>query len=190
MLLMAPVGMKDGQLYQLDQKTWKLIGRTGYKFPFFDRPYQYTHYVLPFTLPPKTLDTLYLSMDASHAFKSYGFAIISPKALKVFENKLYFKLGIIVGLLLLFCLFNLYLYFSLKDKIHIWYALYVSTLILIVMKNDQLDQQFFGWDFEEAYMMTSIMGIGAVAIAILMHVIQLFLVSINRKKIFLIFSWR
>jgi signal transduction histidine kinase len=180
MLVLAPVGMRDGQLFQRKKAGWQLVGRNGLQYPFHQRPYQYAHYVFPFTVPAHTTDTLYLSMDASHTYQSYGFALMQPQALKIFENRVYFLFGIIVGLLLLFCVFNVYLYFSLRDSIHLWYALYIALLFFIVMKNDQLDQQFLGLDSEAAYRITSIMGLAAVAIAVLMHVIQHFLINIKR----------
>ncbi|HUQ97435.1 MAG TPA: 7TM diverse intracellular signaling domain-containing protein, partial [Chitinophagaceae bacterium] len=180
MLVMAPVGLRDGQLFQQKEGHWKQIAKNGLRYPFPERPYQYAHYVFPFSVPAHTVDTLYLSMDASHSYKSYGFALMQPQALKIFENKVYFLFGIIVGLLLLFCLFNVYLYFTLRDKIHIWYALYIALLFLIVMKNDQLDQQFLHLDTEATYRLAPIMGLAAIAIAVLMHVIKQFLVNIKR----------
>ncbi|MEO6812324.1 MAG: 7TM diverse intracellular signaling domain-containing protein [Ginsengibacter sp.] len=184
MLLMAPIGMKDGQLFQKMGIHWKLAGKTGIKYPFANRPYQYTHFVFPLTIPANYIDTLLLSTDVSHNYKSFGFAIIKPKALKIFENKVYFLFGIIVGLLMLFCTINVYLYFAIKEKIHIWYALYIALVFLIVMKNDHLDQQFLNWDSELAYRLTPLLSIGAIALAVLMHVVQLFLVNIRKTYLY------
>lgn len=183
MLLMAPIGMNDGKLYQKNNSNWKLIGETGIKYRFEERPYQYTHFVFPLTIQALTVDTLFLSTDATDVYKSYGFALIKPKALKIFENKLYFLFGIIIGLLILFCIFNLYLFFALKEQIHLWYATYIGFLFLVVMKNDHLDQQFLHWDSEFAYRLTPLMGVGAVALSLLVHVVQLFLININKKSI-------
>ena len=184
MLLMAPIGMKDGQLFQKVGNHWKLAGKTGIKYSFENRPYQYTHFVFPFTVPANTIDTLFLSTDASHVYKSFGFAVIKPKALKIFENKVYFLFGIIVGLLMLFWIINVYLFFAIKEKIHIWYALYIGLVFLIVMKNDHLDQQFLHWDSELAYRLTPLLSIGAIALAVLMYVVQLFLVNIRKTNLY------
>lgn len=185
MLLMAPVGMRDGRLYQRLGNNWEVIGKSGIKYKFKQRPYQFAHNVFPFMLPANTLDTLFLRVDARNVYKSFGFALIKPRDLKVFENKIYFVFGIIVGLLSLFFVLNVYLYFVLKVKVHLWYALYIAFLFLIVMKNDHLDQQFLHWDSELAYQLTPYMAIGAVAIAILMHVVQLFLSGYVKRKTFL-----
>jgi signal transduction histidine kinase len=180
-LVIGPFGMRKGLLFQKQNQQWTLIGKTGVIYPFKDRAYQSAHYVLPLTIAAQTIDTLYLSMDARYSFNYHGFSLMQPKVLKAFENTVYFKFGIIIGILLLFCVFNIYLFFSLKDQVHAYYALYIAILSLLVMKNDQLDQQFFGWDSESTYRLTPIMGLGALAIGVLMHVVQLFLINIDKK---------
>ena len=54
-------------------------------------------------------------------------------------------------------------------------CLVCSLAFLVVMKNDHLDQQFLGMDSELAFRLTPYMTIGALAIAVLMHVGQIFL---------------
>lgn len=185
MLLMAPVGMHDGRLYQKKESKWTQVANSGTKYKFSDRSYQFTHYVFPFDLQKNATDTLYLSIDASNVYKAFGFAMIKPQELKLFENKMYFIFGIIGGLLLLFLLLNVSLFFVSKEKLHLWYALYIFFLFLIVIKNDQLDQEFFGLDSELAFRLTPYGSIGCFAIAILMHVVQKFLypVLVHQKKL-------
>ncbi|MGZ5134369.1 MAG: 7TMR-DISM family protein, partial [Flavitalea sp.] len=178
MLLMAPVGMYEGQLFQKIGWQWEPVAHAGLKYKFEDRSYQFTHHVFPFTLPARSSDTLYVSIDASNVYKSFGFALINPKDLKIFENKIYFVFGIIVGLLLLFFILNVASFFALKEKLHLWYALYIALLFLIVMKNDHLDQQFLGLDSEKAFRITPYLAIGAFAIAVLLHVVQSFFKAI------------
>jgi signal transduction histidine kinase len=175
MLLMAPFGLYEGCLFQKKAGQWQRIAKTGLKYRFEDRSYQFTHHVFPFTAPAGNTDTLYLSIDASNAYKYFGFALLNPRELKLFENKIYFVFGIIVGLLILFFVLNISLFFSLKEKLHLWYALYIFLLFLVVMKNDLLDQQFLALDSELAFRLTPYMSIGALAIAVLMHVAQRFL---------------
>ena len=175
MLVLAPIGLKDGVLFQNENGIYKSIGKSGLKYPFETRDYPFTHNVFPFSINGSSADTFYLKVDARGVYKSFGFALFRPRDLKIFENKVYFIFGIIVGLLLLFFILNVSLYFVLKVKIHLWYALYIAFLFLIVMKNDHLDQQFLNWDSEFAYRLSPYMAIGALAIAVLMHVVQMFL---------------
>lgn len=188
MLMMAPVGMYDGRLFAKNNGQWGQVAQAGLKYKFEERSYQFTHHVFPFTVAANTTDTLYVSIDASNAYKSFGFALIQPRELKIFENNIYFVFGIIVGLLLLFFVLNIALFFALSERLHLWYALYIAMVFLVVMKNDQLDQQFLGLDSEMAFRLTPYLAIGGFAIAILMHVVQCFLKSVlihNRTLYFL-----
>ena len=180
-LLLGPTGMKSAELFQGGGEQYLSLGKTGHQYSFVSRPYQYMHYAYIIELKKSSLDTFYLKMDESHDYKSYGFAIVSSKDFKVFENTVYFKFGIIIGFLFLFFSLNIYLFFALKEKVHLWYSLYIVFLIFIVFKNDQLDEQFLGFDNDTAYRMTSILAIGALAIGILLHVVQLFLTNITHK---------
>jgi signal transduction histidine kinase len=182
MLIMAPMGLIDGKLYQRLDNKWQPIAHSGLNYRFKDRTYQFTHNVFPVSIEANTTDTLYLSINANNLYKSFGFALMSPASLKIFENRIYFTFGIIEGLLILFCALNLSLFFALKDKMHLWYALYISFLFLIVLKNDHLDQQFLGLDSELAFRATPYLAIGAFALAILLHVVQTFFKNVINKN--------
>lgn len=174
MLLMGPAGILDARLYQKSNSVFNEVAHAGLRYRFRDKSYQYAHHVFPFTLPANSIDTVYLSINANNAYKSFGFALMEPKDLKIFENQVYFIFGIIEGLLTLFFVLNISLFFVIKEKIHLWYSLYISLLFFIVLKNDHLEQQFFGLDSERAFRLTPYMSVGAFAIAVLMHVVQTF----------------
>jgi signal transduction histidine kinase len=178
MLLMAPMGLYDGRLLQRIGGDWKEVAHSGLKYRFGDRSYPFIHHVFPFTLPAGTVDTLYFSIDARNAYKLFGFALFGPTQLKLFEGNIYFVFGIIVGLLILFFALNVSLFFALRKPLHLWYALYIALLFPVVMKNDQLDQQFLELDSELAFRLTPYAAIGALAIAVLLHVVQQFLCKV------------
>lgn len=182
LLLMGPLGMRDAELYRITNGKAQWISKTGNQYPFKERPYLYTHYVLPLPLSPASIDTFYLRMDERGNFKTFSFALLEPNALKLIENRVYFSFGIMIGVLLLFAIFNLYLFISIDETIHFWYSLYILLLIFLLMKNEGLDEQFLHLDSETGYRLTPLMGVGALTIGMLMHVIQLFLVNINRSS--------
>ena len=182
-ILMGPTGQRYAELFQSNSGKWISCGKTGNQYLFSERPYLYTHYVFPLTLHPSATDTFYMSIDASHNFKTFAFSLVPPKTLKKMENRVYLLFGILIGILLLFGVLNIYLFFSIKEKIHLWYSMYIMFLIFLVMKNEGLDEQFLGNDSETGYRLTPIMGIGAITIFLLMHVTQLFLNNISKKHI-------
>lgn len=183
MLLMGPIGMREANLYQRKQGNWHLAAKTGTIYPFLGKAYLYAHDVLPLAIPGHTTDTLYLQIDETGNFKTFAFALLHPLSLKKIENQVYFSFGIITGMLLLFALFNLYLFVSIKEKVHLWYSLYLFILIFLLIKNEGLDAQFLHLDSENGYRLTPIMGIGAITIGLLIHVTQLFFSNIHKASI-------
>ena len=175
----GPTGIKDGELFQVHNGVYNSLGKTGYKYSFKKRPYQYMHYAYPIQVEANSTDTFFFSTQYFYAYKTFGFALGETTVFKAFENKVYLLFGLIIGLLFLFLVFNVYVYVSLKERVHIWYALYIALQILIVFKNDQLDDQFLGTDSESGYRMLFLMGIGPLSIGILMHVVQLYLRNIK-----------
>lgn len=181
-ILMGPIGERDAELFQSDNGKWKSCGKNGNQYRLADRAHYYPHTVFPLTLRPSSTDTFYMRMDEKGNFKTFAFALVHPQKLKKIESRVYFLFGIMIGILLLFAALNVYLFFSLKDKMHAWYSLYNVSLIFLLMKNEGLDQQFLGLDSETAYRLSPIVGIGAVTIFLLVHVVQLFLNNIPGKS--------
>lgn len=181
-LLLGPLGIRDGELFQGGNGKWKSLGKTGNQYQFIDRPYQYIHCTYPVTSAPSSLDTFYLFMDYGHEYKQYSFVLMHEKRFKVLENRVYFMFGILIGLLSLFFFFNIYLFLNMNEGIYAWYSLYILMVILFVMKYDALDEQFLGWDSEKAYRATPMMGFASLGIGILVHVVQLFVSNVTKRN--------
>lgn len=181
-LLLAQIGIRELEIFQRHLGTWKSLGKTGYKYPFASRPVPFTHYAYPISIEPNSTDLFYVGLDETHAFKVIAFGLLHPKTFQETIDNFYFLFGFLMGVMLLFFLFNIYLFLSTKDKIHAWYSLYIFLQSFLLIKQHGLDAQFLGLDFESAYRATSMAAIGLLAIGVLIHVIQLFLPEINRVK--------
>ena len=178
----GPVGYYHATLYQSRGGTFTAVGRTGNKYRFTQRPYPSMQGIYPVVLPPNTVDTFYVDMDYSGNYKTFAFVVTTARKLHQIESKGYFVFGIMVGILLLFAVFNVYLLFALKEKLHGWYALYIVALIYMLLKYEGYDEQFFPLDTELANRLTPLMGVGALTIFLLMNVVQIFLSNIDRKS--------
>jgi signal transduction histidine kinase len=193
LLLMGPIGLRKGTLYRVQGGLRQRLGQTGRIYEFKDRPYLYTHYVFPLNLKPKSTDTFYLKIDYGKEFKSYAFVIMKPKTLKRLENSVYFSFGLITGLLLLFAIINLYVFITVKEKIHFWYFIYILLLILILLVNDGLGDEFLNLDSELGYRLFPLLTIGTFAIGTLTYVVQLFLSNIGKEttlyRVTIIIRW-
>ena len=92
-------------------------------------------------------------------------------------------MGIILGLLLLFALFNVYLFFSIKENVHAWYALYILMMLLFIIKDEGLDPEFLGLDSSNGYRATSMLAIAALAVSFLLQMVQSFLTNTKRSNV-------
>lgn len=174
------LGARETELWQSSGSTYVSLGKSGHKYPFNKRPYRNLHYYYPVHLTAGATDTFYLFKDESHAYKVISFGLMHPDTLKKLETDFYFKFGILVGLMLLFIILNLYLYAAIKEKIHLWYCLYILFTLLFIIKDEGLDTEFLGLDSEIGYRLTSMGAIASLAIGFQLKVVQLFLVNISR----------
>lgn len=181
--MQAGLGIRDSELWQGKDGKWVSLGKTGYKYPYRSRPYIHVHHCHPITIAAHSTDTFYLYKDESHAFKVDGFVLNDPVSLKNEEVNFYFLFGNMLGLLVFFIFINLYLYFAIKEKIHLWYSVYLLFTLFFLIKNEGLDAEFLGLDSEAGYRSTSMGGIGCLAMGFLVKVAQLFLPNIRRKSI-------
>lgn len=165
-----------------DTDQWKYAGVTGYEYPLEKRPYRYAHPAFQLTLKANTMNTFLLKIDESHAFKVASFVLTDMANMKMFEHRFYFMMGIIIGLLLLFALFNLYLFFSIKEKIHLWYFGYIFCMLLFIIKDEGLDPEFLGLDSANGYRLTSMLAVASLAMFFLLQMVQTFLVNIRKTS--------
>jgi signal transduction histidine kinase len=181
-LMQSGLGIRDSELWQTGAGRQLLNGKTGYRYSFEERPYRNVHHCIPVKIQPGAMDTFFLGVNDSHAFKVQGFVLIEPHVLKKKESTFYFLFGIMIGLLLLFIFINLYLFIAIREKIHLWYSAYLVSTLLFLVKNEGLDAEFLGLDSETGYRLTSMGAISAFAVGFMMQVAQLFLKNINRKS--------
>lgn len=180
--MQAGLGIRDCELWQLHESKFTTLGKTGYKYPYQARPYINVHYCYPISISANSTDTFYLFKDESHAFKVDGFVLNDPGELKKKEVNFYFLFGNMLGLLVLFIFINLYLYYAIREKIHLWYCGYLLFTLFFLIKNEGLDAEFLGLDSEIGYRSTSMGGFAAIAMGFLIKVVQIFLVNIPRKS--------
>ncbi len=181
-LLLGGLGIRKAEIWQINNAA-KLAGSGGYQYPFDERPYRFVHHSFSLSLAANTTDTFYVKVDESHAYKSTSFVLVTPKAMQKFEHRFYMLTGIMIGLLLLFFLFNLYLYFSIKEKIHVWYGLYIVTMLFFIIKQEGIDAEYLGLDSATGYRATCMAAIASFGMGCMLQVCILFLVNVQRTSL-------
>ena len=114
---------------------------TGASLPFATRPHPYKNFL--FDLPPRPGQTatyyLRLRSDTRTSFRAMlhsGPGLIPELSLQ------YWLLGIFYGILLIMVLYNLILFFFLKERTYLYYVLYVLSGTLLFLSEDGLGFQY------------------------------------------------
>lgn len=178
-LLLGGLGIREAEVWKGENQHWISLGKSGYRYPFYKRPYPYVHHAFQISLMPVSTTTFYIGINESHAYKSIAFVLVKSREMKLIEHRFYFLFGLIIGLIFLFFIFNLYLFFSIKEKIHLWYSLYIITILFFLIKNEGLDAEFLGLDSIAGYRSTYMGAVASLAVGFLLQVVQLFLINIK-----------
>jgi signal transduction histidine kinase len=181
-LLFGGKGVRSAELWQESGGNWLSYGKTGYKYPFASRPYVFPSHCYVLSVPPLTTTAYYIDVDESHAYKTINLALFEPVTMDNIKSRFYYFFGILTGLMVLFAVFNFYLYVAVKEPIHIWYGLYILFTTCFLIKHEGLDMQFLGLDSELGYRATSMAGFVGIGSGFLVHVVQLFLPNIARRS--------
>ena len=131
----------DVQLYaEGNDGQYKVIS-SGLKQPFASRNYLHKNLVMDLDLKPNQSNTYYLKFH-SKVIGSILFKIRSNDEFSSYAFNEYYFLGIYYGIILIICLLNLILYFSLGEKIYLVYSVYVLSWGFNSMLDDGIGYQY------------------------------------------------
>ncbi|AOX98984.1 diguanylate cyclase [Jeongeupia sp. USM3] len=135
----------------LDHITVYAPGATaqfGDKLPFAQRPLPYRHFVVPLSLPAGE-STVYLRV-VSEGNLTVPLRLWQPAAFHAHSRDEYALLALYYGMLLALALYNLLLYFSLRERVYLVYVAFaasmaVGQLSLNGLGNQYLWPQWLAW---------------------------------------------
>lgn len=130
-------------LWRVNNNGILSLGNTGRKYTYDNRPFNSSYYVMPCFVQPG-LNMFYLRCDSRGVPFTNGFMALSEKRQAAEEHGVYFSVGIFSGIFCLVIFFSAYLYFVSRERIHIFYMMYVLCAWLLLMSLE-------GYDFEFLY---------------------------------------
>lgn len=167
-------GINRLQLFKLDSNCYVTpMGLTGDHFNFSSRPVNYHTYLYPIKLKAKEKATYFLWADKRGQNMVIPFSLGAAVSMIHREVSFFTLFGVFVGIYLFAIIFNLLLFVSLKDKIHIYYALYVFCMLIFNMEDEGFAFQWLypNQPFLQDYLRHIIAFAGS---ALLVQVMQLF----------------
>ncbi|WP_186292786.1 sensor histidine kinase [Mucilaginibacter corticis] len=122
------------------------LGITGTDIPFKLRAYRYCDLVFPVMLKPGEVIHLLLRIDNNdpndgddiHFLPQFS----ASNIFKAEEEKFYIVTGLITGVMLTVFLLNIFIGFALKEKIHLYYGLYILVALYEIYSISGTDLQY------------------------------------------------
>ncbi len=129
-LLEIPYPLLDYiSFYSPDDKGGFVESKSGFKYPFYSREIKHTAFLFKIKLKPGERKTYFLSI------KTNGTMEIQ---LKLWKESVYlsdlssfrYALGIYYGIMLVMMLYNLFIFFAIRDRSYIYYSLFILSYII------------------------------------------------------------
>lgn len=167
------------ELFIVSENKISSLGQTGDLFAFDSRPVHHKSFVFRINIPLGDRVHLLLSINNN------GHPIVTKINLedeKSFQKRSaisYTIWGIAIGILVFVILFSLFIFWSLRERLYLFYALYVFFVLLWILCNNGMSYQYL-WGNHPQIMARARFMTGEASIILLVQLMQLFL---NQSKI-------
>ena len=134
--------LKLAKMYRKTDNGFVMMGQSGMKLNFGARPYSHYDIVFPLALHNESSSTYLVFIDN----RGYNLNILptlkGDRAFSTEEKNEYMFLGIFTGVMFFSILINIFLYLSLKEKIHFLYVQYVLSMMYWMYCSISFDFQY------------------------------------------------
>ncbi|MCR6639085.1 MAG: sensor histidine kinase [Sporocytophaga sp.] len=139
---------EEVDLYLFEDGKLIEFRKTGEKYSFYERDYPTKNII--FDLPFKANHNyqLLLRLKSQHHVP-FQFKIRSQQHFSYYSTHEYLYLGIYYGILIIITLYNALIYTSTKEKVYLYYVIYVLTAILLSLTEDGFGFQFIWKNYPE-----------------------------------------
>ncbi len=144
MLEIAYWGLANIQFYQPGTTGTYRSVITGAVMPFATRPYPNHYFVFPIVLPEHSSQTVYLWIQSSPTV--IPARLWTPQAFHVYERNYYLGQAWYFGMAMAMAIFNLLLYFALRDVIYLQYVGIVSCMAFTLAAQNGLIKEYLPFD--------------------------------------------
>ncbi len=115
---------------------------SGRHLPFSAMKYKSNDFVFAVSVPKDSTYTFYLKIDAH--YMQYPLSITTQEKFIEQSHRKDLFTGIYYGLVIVFMFYNLFVYFSVKDKSYLYYVVYIFFNALLIAQLKGLTAEIFG----------------------------------------------
>ncbi|PCJ16055.1 MAG: hypothetical protein COB04_11755 [Gammaproteobacteria bacterium] len=117
------------------------VMENGDSLPFNDRPFKFTNTSFQFKLTPQSQNDIYIRIS-SRSGLALAFKLRSEAAFNAYARPFYVLNGSYYGMLGIMLIYNLFLYFSIKEKTYFVYTLHILFFGIFMTALDGFGSQF------------------------------------------------
>jgi len=130
--------------YLIDKGGIKRVVKTGDRRPFQSRSYPYRNFLFNIDLQPNQTRWIYLRVQSEDGLHEALPLILWDRDTFAFESGIQqFWLGIFFGILIVMALYNLFIYYSVRDRSYLYYVLYIAAFVFWGVAFNGFSFQFF-----------------------------------------------
>lgn len=118
-----------------------LIGRSGFMIPFSQRYYEHKNHRFPIQLKAGEEKSFFLRLNP-HYDIGFSFVILNDKQQIAYALNEYWLLGMYYGIILIMAIYNLFIFFSVREKLYLYYVMYALSCGLTSFTEDGMGFQF------------------------------------------------
>lgn len=137
------------QFYQTTKNSSPLATLTGSATPFATRPYAHHYFIFPLSLPAHSSQVLYLRLQSIDSLLVPA-RLWEPQAFHEYERNDYNTQAFYFGMGIAMILFNLLLFFVLRETVYLLYVSFVFFSTLTLAAQNGLAQQYL-WPHASAW---------------------------------------
>ncbi len=142
MLKIEYANLDELQLIEVSNGQIRSLGLTGDRFQFSQRPYQSNNYVFPIRLRAGQKAQYYLRLKHPHAILSFAVQLWHRPAFLASDRNEYFLWGMYIGIICIVVVLNMVMLLALRDRIYIWYSLYLHFITMHMFADAGLGFQY------------------------------------------------
>ncbi|HWZ35563.1 MAG TPA: 7TM diverse intracellular signaling domain-containing protein, partial [Mucilaginibacter sp.] len=173
--------LDEVELFSPDDKGVYHGNLMGEIKPFGTRKYDHPDYIFDLNIPQNTGKTYYLRVKSAEQL-ILPISVNEPDALWQALNREDLLSGLFIGAILIMFLYNLFIYFSVRDKSYLYYVIYVATVGLTQIGIKGFTFQYL-WPGATAFELKSVVLIACIApIAALLFTKQFLSTSIRARR--------
>jgi len=135
-------GINHIQLYKKTDSGWFSIGFAGDRYPFSQRNNSSRFFTFQIPESISLTDSFLLMIDKRNENLNIQLHLVSEKYLQSMENRANFYTGLFSGILLLAFVSTIFLFYLFRDKMQIWYAIYIISVLNNIITYEGIDFEY------------------------------------------------